>query len=370
MPSSLPMFTITPPADDLQAALRHKIDRKTKPQGALGALEALAMQIGRIQNSLTPQLRQAQLLVFAGDHGAAKAGVSAYPQEVSWQMVENFLAGGAAINVFCRQNGLGLSVVDAGVAHEFGPRPGLIDAKIAWGTANYLESDAMSADQCAQALARGADIVRGLARSGCNVLGLGEMGIGNTAAASLITHCLTGVPLADCVGRGTGLDDAGLARKQALLAQALGRYRAARGDDAPLSVLAAFGGFEIAMLAGAMLAAAEAGMVLLIDGFIVTSALLVAAQMAPAVRDYCVFCHHSAEPGHQAQLAALQAQPLLDLGLRLGEGSGAALAYPLVQAAVNFLNDMASFDAAGVNGEKCGEKCAEKAEEKAGEKQP
>jgi nicotinate-nucleotide--dimethylbenzimidazole phosphoribosyltransferase len=288
------------------------------------------------------------MLVFAGDHGAAKAGVSAFPQEVTWQMVENFLAGGAAINVFSRQNGLALSVVDAGVAHDFGRRPGLIDAKIASGTANYIEQSAMTVAQCALAISSGAEIVRGLAAAGCNVVGFGEMGIGNTAAASLITHCLTGASLAECVGRGTGLDDAGLVRKQGLLDQALQRYRAHGGSDEPLAVLAEFGGFEIAMMAGAMLAAAEAGMVILVDGFIVTSAALTAAKLYPALVDYCVFCHRSAEPGHLAQLRAMNAEPLLDLGLRLGEGTGAALAYPLVQAALSFLNEMASFESAGV----------------------
>jgi nicotinate-nucleotide--dimethylbenzimidazole phosphoribosyltransferase len=341
-------FAITAPDSALLFALQNKVDRKTKPLGALGQLEKLAVQIGLVQQSLTPQLLQPQMLVFAGDHGAAKAGVSAYPQDVTWQMVENFLAGGAAINVFARQNGLALAVVDAGVAHDFGPRAGLIDAKVAAGTANYIETAAMSAEQCAQAMARGAAIIGDLQDKGCNVVAFGEMGIGNTAAASLITHCLTGTALADCIGRGTGLDDAGLSRKQQLLEMALARYRAAGGEAAPLQVLAEFGGFEIAMMVGAMLAAAEAKMLLLIDGFIVGSAALTASRLAPALRDYCVFCHRSAEPGHQAQLQALQAEPLLDLGLRLGEGTGAALAYPLVQAAVSFLNDMASFESAGV----------------------
>lgn len=341
-------FNITVPDQGLAAALQSKIDQKTKPLGALGQLEATAKTIGLIQQSLAPQLKQPQMLVFAGDHGAAKAGVSAFPQEVSWQMVENFLAGGAAINVFARQNGMALSVVDAGVAHDFGRRPQLIDAKVAMGTANYIEEPAMTLAQCEVAIASGAEIVRGLAAGGCNVVGFGEMGIGNTAAASLITHCLTGVSLAECIGRGTGLDDAGLARKQALLDQALTRYRSGGGDDAPLAVLAEFGGFEIAMMVGAMLAAAEARMVLLIDGFIVSSAALVAARLFPALTHYCVFCHHSVEPGHAAQLRALGAKPLLDLGLRLGEGTGAALAYPLVQASLNFLNEMASFESAGV----------------------
>ena len=342
-------FNIVAPDQQLAEALQRKIDRKTKPLGALGQLEAVAYRIGLIQQRLDPQLGKPQMLVFAGDHGAAKAGVSAYPQDVTWQMVENFLAGGAAINVFARRNGLGLSVVDAGVAHDFGQRDGLIDAKVGPGTANYIEAPAMTRQQCAQAIEHGAGIVRSLATAGCNVVGFGEMGIGNTASASLITHCLTGLPLAECIGRGTGLDDAGLARKQALLDRALGRYRAAGGSDEAAAVLAEFGGFEIAMMVGAMLAAAEAKMVLLVDGFVVGSAALTAIRMVPALAEYCVFCHRSAEAGHAAQLRAIGAEPLLDLGLRLGEGTGAALAYPLVQAAVDFLNQMASFESAGVS---------------------
>lgn len=344
------LFNIVAPNRDIETALQHKIDRKTKPLGALGLLEKTARKIGLIQQTLTPSLNNPQMLVFAGDHGAAKAGVSAFPQEVTWQMVENFLAGGAAINVFARQNGFGLSVVDAGVAHGFGDqRDGLIDLKIAPGTANYIEQPAMTVAQCAQAIEQGAGIVLGLAAAGCNVVAFGEMGIGNTASASLLTHCLTGLPLAECVGRGTGLDDAGLARKQDLLEQALQRYRNGGGGNDPFTVLAEFGGFEIATMVGAMLAAAEAKMVLLIDGFIVGSAELVASRLAPSLLDYCVFCHRSAEAGHRTQLLAMGAEPLLDLGLRLGEGTGAALAYPLVQSAVNFLNEMASFESAGVS---------------------
>jgi len=342
-------FKITAPDRGIENSLKNRVDRKTKPLGALGLLERTAIQIGLIQQRLDPEFGQPHLLVFAGDHGAARAGVSAYPQDVTWQMVENFLAGGAAINVFARQNGLHLAIIDAGVAHDFGKRAGLIDAKIAAGTANYIEEPAMTAEQCAQAIARGAEISRNLAINGCNVVGFGEMGIGNTAAASLITHCLTGLPLADCIGRGTGLDDAGLARKQALLEKALNRYRAVGGSNEPLAVLAEFGGFEIAMMVGAMLGAAEAKMTLLIDGFIVGSAALTATRLVPALAEYSVFCHRSAEAGHAAQLAALGAEPLLDLGLRLGEGTGAALAFPLVQASVNFLNEMASFESAGVS---------------------
>jgi nicotinate-nucleotide--dimethylbenzimidazole phosphoribosyltransferase len=334
------------PDHTLQPALQHRIDQKTKPPGALGRLEALALQIGLIQQTLSPTLRQPHLMVFAGDHGAARAGVSAFPQEVTWQMVENFLAGGAAINVFCRLLGLDLSVVDAGVNHDFGPRPGLIDAKVGHGTANYLETAAMSADDVDRAMRRGRELAHALAGNGCNVLGFGEMGIGNTAAASLLTHCLTEADLASVTGRGTGLDDAGLARKRSLLEQAVARGGRQR---APLKALAEYGGHEIAMMAGAMLGAAERRMLLLIDGFIVTSALLVAHAMNPAILAYCVFAHRSEEPGHALQLAHLGVTPLMALDLRLGEGTGAALAYPLVQAAVAFLNEMASFESAGVS---------------------
>jgi nicotinate-nucleotide--dimethylbenzimidazole phosphoribosyltransferase len=341
-------FTIPPLSNALDSALQHKIDNKTKPQGSLGQLELLARQIGRIQQSLTPQLANPHLLVFAGDHGAAKVGVSAYPQDVTWQMVENFLSGGAAINVFAKQSGMALNVIDAGVAHEFGSRDGLINAKSGPGTRNYVEEPAMTAAECAAALEKGAEIARALADEGCNVLGFGEMGIGNTASAALITHILTGAPLVDCIGRGTGLDDAGLTRKRDLLTQAAKRAALPANADA-MTVLAEFGGFEIVMMAGAMLGAAERGMTLLIDGFIVTSALLAASRLAPNIREYCIFCHRSAEPGHLAQLHNLNADPLIDLGLRLGEGTGAALAWPLVRASAAFLNEMASFESAGVS---------------------
>jgi len=351
--------------------LQRKIDQKTKPLGALGRLEALALQLGLIQRSLAPRVVNPHVLVCAGDHGAAKAGVSAFPQEVTWQMVENFLAGGAAINVLAKQAGMTLVVADAGVAHEFGARPNLVNAKVgAGGTANYLDGAAMSAAQCTEAMANGAKLAREFAAAGCNVLVFGEMGIGNTASASLITHCITGLPLADCVGRGTGLDDAGLERKRVLLTQALAawperppinRLPLAEGEDGrgspefrpagedAISILARFGGFEIAMLAGAMLAAAEVRMTLLIDGFIVTSALLVAAQVSPAILDYCVYAHCSNEAGHRRQLDWLKGRPLLDLGLRLGEGTGAALALPLLKSACAFMNEMASFESAGVS---------------------
>lgn len=337
---------ITIPDSALQGEIQHRIDRKTKPAGALGRLEALALQIGLIQQTVSPQIRQPHIMVFAGDHGAACAGVSAFPQEVTWQMVENFLAGGAAINVFCRQMGLDLTVVDAGVNHGFGARPGLIDAKLGPGTADYLREPAMPRETAQRALERGRELVHALADGGCNLVGFGEMGIGNTASASLLTHCLTGAGLRAVTGRGTGLDDAGLERKRDLLERALAR--GGRPAD-PLAVLAEYGGFEIAMMAGAMLGAAERRMIVVIDGFIVTAALLAAHAISPAILPYCVFAHRSKEPGHTLQLAHLGVEPLMELDLRLGEGTGAALAYPLIEAAVNFLGQMASFDSAGVS---------------------
>ncbi len=340
-------FQISTLNKTLELALTQKINTKTKPLGALGRLEDIALHIGLIQKSLTPQLSKPTMLVFAGDHGIVNSGVSPYPQAVTAQMVLNFLGGGAAINIFARQNGFTLRVIDAGVNHMFESHTDLINAKIGMGTANFLQQAAMTQTQCEQALTRGSSIANVEISAGCNVMGFGEMGIGNTSSASCLMSVLCGLPIEECVGRGTGLDDAGLAKKTAILSQAIERH-ALNGQDT-LQVLATFGGFEIAMMVGAMLGAAEQKAVLLIDGFIATSALLVAAKIQPNIVDYCIFAHCSNENAHRAMLNHLNAKPLLDLGLRLGEGTGAVLAYPLVQAAVNFLNEMASFESAGVS---------------------
>ncbi len=341
---------LIPAAGDaaLDHALRAAIDGKTKPPGSLGMLETLARRIGLIQQTMQPRIVEPALLVFAGDHGIVEEGVSAYPQSVTWQMVENFLSGGAAINVFARQNGCALRIVDAGVNHDFGARAGLIDRKIAHGTRNFAREAAMTPAQCEQAMARGAALVADLRG---NVLGFGEMGIGNTTAAAAIMHALTGLPAAACVGAGTGLSADGVRHKQQVVAQAVARHAGARE---PLEVLATFGGFEIAMIAGAMLEAARRRMVLVIDGFIITSALLVAARLQPAILDYCVFAHCSDEHGHRQLLDALGAQPLLQMGLRLGEGTGSVLALPMLHAAVNFLNEMATFESAAVSNRSAG----------------
>ena len=329
--------------ETLSAALDRAINNKTKPLGSLGMLETLAKQIGLIQNTTAPSITEPAILVFAGDHGIVAEGVSAYPQDVTWQMVENFLAQGAAINVFARQNNCALHVVDAGVNHDFGRRDGLLDRKVASGTRNFAHEPAITAQQCAAALEHGMALAADLPG---NVVGFGEMGIGNTTAAAALMHKLTGLPVAQCVGAGTGLTSEGVLHKQRVIEAAVEKHAAI---TEPLDVLATFGGLEIAMMAGAMLKAAERRNVLLIDGFIVTSALLVAARIQPAILDYCVFAHCSDESGHRGMLEHLGARPLLQLGLRLGEGTGGALALPLLHAAVNFVNQMATFESAQVS---------------------
>ncbi len=327
----------------LAARVQARLDRKTKPTGALGRIEQLAVRIALAQGRDEPRLAQPQLVVFAADHGIAAHGVSAYPSEVTAQMVRNFLCGGAAVSVLARQHGLALTVVDCGVAADLAPQPGLVVRKTARGSGNLIDAPAMSPAQCDAAIAHGREVVRALPG---DALLLGEMGIGNTSPAALLMHRLTGAPLERCVGRGTGLDDAGLARKRALLQAALERHAQARE---PLAVLAALGGLEIATMTGAVLEAAAQRRVVVVDGFICTAAVAVAAALAPRVLGACVFAHASAESGHALWLRQLGVEPLLDLGLRLGEGSGAALAWPLLVSACRLLDEMASFESAGVS---------------------
>jgi nicotinate-nucleotide--dimethylbenzimidazole phosphoribosyltransferase len=327
----------------LAGRLQHLLDHKTKPLGALGRLEALALRLGLILGSEAPVLTAPQMLVCAGDHGLAARGVAAYPSDVTWQMVENFLAGGAAVSVLARQHGLALTVVDCGVRHDFEPREGLLVRKIAPGTADASAGPAMSLAQCEAAMANGMALVRELPG---NALLLGEMGIGNTSAASLLLSRLAGLDIDLCTGSGTGLDAAGLARKRGLLREVLAMHADAGG---PLTALTAFGGFEIATLVGAVLQAAEERRVIVVDGFIASAAVLVAQALRPHVAQRCVAAHESAEPGHRLLLQALGLEPLLKLDLRLGEGSGGALAWPLLESACRILREMASFESAGVS---------------------
>lgn len=333
-------------------ALQHKIDSKTKPQGSLGRLESLALQLGEILGTDAPTLQAPQMVVFAGDHGLTRRGVSAFPQDVSWQMVENFLDGGAAVSVFSRLNQMALTVVDCGVNHDFlaglpagSQRSGLQVCKVAGGeqgTADSSEQAAMTGPQCQQAIQNGMALVKNLPG---NALLLGEMGIGNTSAASLLLSRLAGLDIEVCTGAGTGLDAVAVQRKTSILREVLARHP---DVTAPLDVLAAFGGFEIATMVGAVWQAAQERRVIVVDGFIASSAVLVVHALQPLVLQRCVFAHRSGERGHEFMLQHLGVQALLDLGLRLGEGSGAALAWPLLQAACAMLREMASFESAGV----------------------
>ncbi|MEM7255403.1 MAG: nicotinate-nucleotide--dimethylbenzimidazole phosphoribosyltransferase [Pseudomonadota bacterium] len=342
------LLDFAPLDESLRGALQEAIDQKTKPLGALGRLEALALQMGLIQQTLTPRIERPTIVVFAADHGITAEGVSPYPSEVTAQMVANFLAGGAAINVFAKANRLHLDVIDAGVAHPIPTDRQPRDFRIAPGTANARHQPAMTDPQLDQCLRAGITIVDEHHAQGCNVIGFGEMGIGNTSAASLIMSCLTELPIEQCTGRGTGLDDAGLVHKQSVLGAALTRI-SNEGELTPWRVLVQCGGFEIAMMCGAILRAAQLRMCVIVDGFIASAAALVALRVAPPTEPFLVFAHRSDESGHQTMLNHLGVEPLLDLDMRLGEGTGAALALPLLQAAVDFLNDMASFASAGVS---------------------
>ncbi|MGP4713194.1 MULTISPECIES: nicotinate-nucleotide--dimethylbenzimidazole phosphoribosyltransferase [unclassified Psychrobacter] len=348
------MTTFTAPTiantenNNLRQQLQQIIDLKTKPLGALGRLEALALQLGMIQGTLTPHIEQPQIRVFAADHGLTKHGTSAYPSAVTAQMVYNFLQGGAAINVLARQHNIELKVVDAGVDADFAnspfkDHPQLLNYKVRHGSRDALTEPAMTEAECLAALKNGMKVAEDLAG---NLLIVGEMGIGNTSAASLLLARLGDVPIADCIGRGTGLDDTGLQHKTDILTQVLVRHSEAQS---PLDALAALGGLEIAMMAGALIQTASERHILLIDGFIASSALLVAERLAPGVAQYAIFAHHSVEPGHAHLLKLLNAEPLLNMGMRLGEGSGAALAYPLLQSACAIINEMASFSDAGIS---------------------
>ena len=330
----------------MKKQLQNKIDNKTKPLGSLGMLENIALQIGLIQETLTPNLTNPTMFVFAADHGLTDEGVSPFPKVVTQQMVLNFIGGGAAISVFCKQNGLKLYVVDAGVDADFDCHPDLIISKIKKGTNNILKQPAMSIDECKEMMNRGANLIEKENQKECNVVAFGEMGIGNTSSAALLMSKFCNIPIEKCTGRGTGHDDEGLKKKIAILQKAIATHNI--GND-PIEILSTFGGFEISMMVGAMLKAAELKMIILVDGFICSSAILTASRINNKILDNSIFCHKSREAGHIMMLEFLNAKPLLDINMRLGEGSGAAVAFPLIQSSVNFLNDMASFEDAGVS---------------------
>lgn len=339
-------FKITPTNKEFIKEITHKINNKTKPIGSLGTLELIAQQLCLIQDTLSPKLTKPSMLVFAADHGIVNNyPVSSCPQEVTPQMVLNFLEGGAGINVFCNQHGFDLSVIDAGVNFDFENYDVLINAKIAKGTKDYSVEPAMTKAQCEQALKISGEIVAEKHANGSNVISFGEMGIGNTSSASLLMSAVTKQSIETCIGKGAGLTNEGLANKIAILTKVQEFHGV---SENPLENLQNFGGFEVAMMTGAMLKAAELKMTLIIDGFIATSSLLVAQEINKNVLDYCLFSHVSNEQGHIKMLDFLNATPILHLNMRLGEGTGAAIAYPIIQSAEIFINQMASFESAGV----------------------
>lgn len=339
---------IKPPDASGRLLAKRRLDRLTKPPGSLGRLEELALWYVGITGKIpTPPLKKA-VFVFAGDHGVAEEKVSAYPKEVTAQMVRNFLHDGAAINVLARQAGADVRVIDIGVDHDFGRSPGLIDRKIARGTRNMKQGAAMSRKKALSAMAVGCELAEEEARRGIHLLGTGEMGIGNTTASSAITAVLTGAPVEAVTGRGTGIDEPTLRVKRAVIQEALRVNRPNPHD--PIDLLAKVGGFEIGGIAGLLLGAAAHRIPVVLDGFISTAAALIAVALAPETKEYLVSAHRSAESGHRIALAKLGLDPLLDLNMRLGEGTGAALGMGLVESAVRILTEMATFDEAGVSG--------------------
>lgn len=340
-------FHISRPDQAIRPALQEKIDDLTKPKGSLGRLEELALQVGLIQQTLSPALRHPQNIVFAADHGIVDEGVSIAPKEVTWQQVCHFTHphGTGGVNFLCRQHGFTLKVVDAGVDYDLPRDRGIIDLKVGRGTRNFLHGPAMTAAEMEQCLAGGASVVRQCFEEGSNVLSFGEMGIGNTSPSSIWMSYFTGIPLAECVGAGSGLDSAGIRHKYEVLSQAMANYG---GDGSPRDIIRWFGGFEMVMAVGAMLQAAELHMVILVDGFIMTNCMLAASKLYPEVLDYAVFGHCGDESGHRKVLDALGAKPILSLGLRLGEGTGAICAYPVLDSAVRMINQMDTFSGADI----------------------
>ncbi len=338
-------FHITKPDEAIRTELIDKINNLTKPKGSLGTLEKIALQVGMVQQTLTPTLRNPQNIIFAADHGIVEEGVSLSPKEITWQQVIHFMRGSGGVNFLCRQHGFKLKVVDAGVDYDFPEELGVIDKKVRKGTRSYLKEPAMTMEELEMCISHGADIVQQAFDEGCNVVSFGEMGIANTSTSSLWMTTLTGIPLHKCVGAGSGLDSEGVKHKHSILKAAMLNYA---GITCIEDVLTYFGGLEMAMAVGAMLQAAELKMIILVDGFIMTNCILAASHIYPEVLNYAIYGHQGDEAGHKLLLDYLKAKPLLNLGLRLGEGTGAICAYPIVDSAVRMINEMDNFLSAEV----------------------
>ena len=341
-------FDIQSVDNSLQPAILAKIDNLNKPKGSLGRLEKLAMQICLIQQTLEPSLAHPCHLLLGGDHGIEREGVSVSPREVTWQQMINFTHGGGGVNMFCRQHGFRLRIVDVGVDYDLSNIEGIIHRKIARGTRNFLYEPAMSEKEFDQAIQIGCDLVDDCIAEGCRILSIGEMGIANTSPSSIWMHLFTGIPLKDCIGAGAGLDTPGIRHKYEVLSNALANYQANTHHPTPITHIRHFGGYEMIAAIGAMLKAAEKHLVILIDGFIMTACALAAIQLYPAAKDYMIFTHCGDESGHKRMLDAMGANALLNLGLRLGEGTGALCAFPIVDSAVRMMNEMNNFDNARI----------------------
>ena len=338
-------FNITSPNKEIEPYLIEKIDNLTKPKGSLGRLEELAIQIGTIQQTLSPCLTHPFHIVFGGDHGITAEGVSYSPPEVTPQMVFNFMEGGAGINFLARQHNIKMKIVDSGINYDFENSDQLVDLKVRKGTRNYLHEKAITQEEFDVSIEHGAQIVKECHQQGCNVISFGEMGIGNTSSSSIWMSFLTGIPLNKCVGAGSGFDSEGVKHKYAILKQAVDNYK---GKGTVIDLLCHFGGYEMLMAVGGMLQAAELNMVILIDGFIMTNCILAASRLYPEVLEYCIYGHQGDEAGHKLVLDYLHAKPLLNFGLRLGEGTGALCAYPLIDSSVRMINEMNTFKKASV----------------------
>ena len=342
-------FYIIPVDRSLQGAIQEKIDNLNKPKGSLGRLEELAMQVCLVQQTLEPSLAHPCHLLLGGDHGIEREGVSVSPREVTWQQMINFTRGGGGVNMFCRQHGFKLRIVDVGVDYDFSDVPGIIDRKIARGTKNFLYEPAMSEEEFDRAIQIGSDLVDDCVKEGCRVLCIGEMGIGNTSPSSIWMSLFGDIPLKDCIGAGAGLDNDGIRHKYEVLSKALSRHQSYLSPlTSHLLPLRIFGGFEMIAAIGAMLRAAELHLIILIDGFIMTACALGAIRLYPASQDYMIFTHCGDEAGHKMMLDIVDAKPLLHFGLRLGEGTGALCAYPLVDSAVRMMNEMNNFEKAQI----------------------
>lgn len=338
-------FNIISPDRSILPQLIEKVDDLTKPKGSLGRLEELAIKIGLVQQSLDPKLSNPTNILFAADHGILDEGVSVSPKEVTWQQLSHFSHGGAGINFLCQQHGFNLVLVDAGVDYDIPANSGVIDKKVRRGTRNFLYQAAITPEEWELCMERGAEVVEMVHGNGCNVVSFGEMGSGNTSPSSMWMHILTGIPLPQCIGAGAGLNNAGVNHKLDILTRAWDNYG---GGDSVEQRLQWFGGYELAMAVGGMLKAAELKMLVIVDGFIMTACMAVAAHFYPAVMEYAVFGHCGDESGHKLLLDSLGVKAILHLDLRLGEGSGAVCAYPILVSAVNMINEMDRFSAVGV----------------------